>query len=50
MLKIVNHFHTDVSKFDSAALVGDMVKKLQNMELKQWRSLNMGIWLLWKNF
>jgi len=27
MLKIVNHFHTDVSKFDSAALVGDMVKK-----------------------
>ena len=27
MLRIVNHFHTDVSKFDSAALVGDMVKK-----------------------
>lgn len=26
-LKILNHFHTDVSKFDSAALVGDMVKK-----------------------
>ena len=27
MLRIVNHFHTDVSKFDSAALVGNMVKK-----------------------
>lgn len=27
MLKIVNHFHTDASKFDSAALVKDMVKK-----------------------